>query len=450
MSLSFINPWFLLGLFGIAVPVYLHLYFKKQPTRRDFPSLRLIKLSVEFVARKQKLRNILLLILRILVIFFLIMALAQPFTGIGASAGSGVPNAFVVLLDNSMSMGSTNQGISIFNSAKAQALELLNQMRTNDKATVGLINNPGGLIFPQLTWDRDTLKESISNATLSYSDTNLYSSILPALKLLTPLKSYRRTLYVVTDMTKVAWKPFLEKYDINKIDPGIDLVLVPIGAASSENLGITSIKANKSLIMLNKPVDFSIKVANHSNRERKTKVSFFVNDVKKQEKSLDLPPNSEKKLSITYNFTQTGITNIKAQLPADSLSMDNTRYLSIKVLNQQNILLLKPEQQNSRNTRAEDLFLKFALNPLSRTKNTDYIVESRTASEVLNENLKKYSVICLIDQRRLPEQLIKSLSEYLMSGGNIITFMGSRVEPNWYNKHLIDNLANSYILPARI
>ncbi|MBR4329593.1 MAG: BatA domain-containing protein, partial [Candidatus Riflebacteria bacterium] len=33
--MNFASPWFLLGLAGIAVPIWLHLYFKKTPVIKD-------------------------------------------------------------------------------------------------------------------------------------------------------------------------------------------------------------------------------------------------------------------------------------------------------------------------------------------------------------------------------------------------------------------------------
>ena len=51
--MSFVSPWFLLGLTAIAVPIYLHLYFQKKPILKNFPSLRLIRQSVEHLARRK-------------------------------------------------------------------------------------------------------------------------------------------------------------------------------------------------------------------------------------------------------------------------------------------------------------------------------------------------------------------------------------------------------------
>ncbi|HQG28403.1 MAG TPA: BatA domain-containing protein, partial [Candidatus Ozemobacteraceae bacterium] len=117
MPLSFGNPWFLAGALTVAVPLWLHLYYRRTPIPRDFPSLRLIRLSVEAMTRRMKLRHLVLLALRILALVLLTLAFARPFVGGGsvAATGSGSPAAFVVILDNSLSMGTTHQGISLFN-----------------------------------------------------------------------------------------------------------------------------------------------------------------------------------------------------------------------------------------------------------------------------------------------------------------------------------------------
>lgn len=205
----------------------------------DFPSLRLIRSSIEAIIRKLRIRNYLLLLLRLLVLAFLVGAVARPFLGRGTLVGSGVPMAFVVVLDNSMSMGASSQGVSLFNTAKAKAIEIIDQMGPDDKAAIALLNDPGTMLLSQLSWDKAALKEAIRNVSHGMRGTNLYSSLIPPLKMLAEVQSYKRTLYVVTDMTKSAWNPFLANYDLKAIDPGIDLVLVPVGDRSLPNLAVT-------------------------------------------------------------------------------------------------------------------------------------------------------------------------------------------------------------------
>jgi hypothetical protein len=451
MSLTFASPWFLLGLLSIAIPIYLHLYHRKTPIRKEFPSLRLIRLSVEFTARRKKMKNLILLALRLFLLILVITALARPFIGQSASAKatSSNPAATVVLLDNSMSMGSTHQGISLFNTARARALEILDQMQPGDKATLGLLNDPGRLLFSQLTWDRDTLKKSVSNAPLSMAGTSIYPSLLSALKLLMPLKTYKRTVYVITDMTESAWKPLIERYNLKDIEPGIDLILVPVGGATPENMAITALESGAPIVMANREMPLKIRVANYSTRARKSKLVISINSRRKYERDIELPPESEKEFAIDCKLTQTGMNHIKADIQTDALPFDNERHLAVKVFEPCNVLIIKSESQKQKSNN-DDIFLKYAINPLNKSKSNNFITETRTPAEAANLDLKKYAIISLLNLNHLSESLIKELSQYTMNGGNLITFLGNRVEPEWYNKNLLDNPGGEYIIPGRL
>ncbi len=450
--MSFASPWFLLGILGIAVPIYLHLYYRKTPVRKDFPSLRLIKLSVEFVARRKKVRNLLLMALRIAAIILVVMSLARPFLGQSASArnSSDTPAAFVVLLDNSMSMGCAHQGISVFNTARARALEILDQMQPGDRATVGLVNDPGRLIFPQLTWDQETLKKSVSNIPLSMAGTSIASSLLPALKLLSPLKAYRRAVYVITDMTESSWQPFIEKYDLAKVEPGIDLIMVPVGDTAPDNMAVTGIEVEAPVIMSGRQVPLKLTLANYSQRSRKARVTISINGERKLEEEIEVEANAVKDAKMMATFSATGMNQVTASIQSDAMPFDDQRHLAVRVFEPCRVLLIKPDSLPGQPENREDIFVRFALNPLNRSKDNNFAVDSRSTAEAKGADLRNYAVVCLINQRHLEPDLIKRLSEYLLAGGNLITFMGNRVEPEWYNKHLIDDLGGAYLLPARV
>ncbi len=449
--MNFVSPWFLLGLLGIGIPVWLHLYFKKTPILKDFPSLRLIAKSVEYLSHQTKIRNIILMIMRICLIILAVMALARPFIGQSAGAGvsSSAPTAFVILLDNSMSMGSTHQGVSVFNTARARALEILDLMSASDKATVGFINEPGGLVFPQLTWDKEALRQSINNAKLTSAGTDIASSILPALELLVPLTGYKRTIYVVTDMTESSWKPFVERYDLERIDKGIDLVMVPIGNSTPDNMAVTGLETDASVAMLGRKVPLKVTVANYTNKKQTAKISLSINGERRTGTDIEIEANSEKISIIECAFSKTGMNHIEASIQNDAMPSDDQRHLALRVFEPCKVLLIKPENNGSTENN-DDIFIKFALNPLNKSKENIFIVESRMTSEITNVEPANYSAVILLNQRHLPETFIKKLSDYLIAGGNIIIFLGDRVEPDWYNKHLADNLGGGYILPARI
>lgn len=446
--MSFASPWFLVGLLTVAIPVYLHLFFKKKPIRKDFSSLKLIKLSVDFIARKQKIKNLILLALRIMLVTLVVMALARPYWGRGASAGAtGTPAAFVVLLDNSMTMGASHQGISVFSNAKSRALEIVDQMQPGDRATVGVINDPGSLSFSQLTWDKNALKRSLDNTKLSIGATDPASSLIPALELLAPLGAYRRSVYVVTDMNKASWKSFLQRYDLERVDPAIDLVMVPVGRDAPENMAITSFDVNVPMVMTGTKTPFSVELANYSPRNQTARVSLSVNSERKSVTEIEMQADSKREVIIETSFNTSGLTHVEVSIQADALLADNVRHLAIRVFDPCPVLVVRSPGSDDR--AREALFVESALNPFRGLQN-NFIVDSRSAQELRNVQLENYKAVILINQRTLEKEFIDRLAQYVMTGGNLITFLGNQVRPDWYNENLLDDLGSSYLMPARI
>ena len=106
--ISFINPLYLLLLPLGALPIILNLIKRRVRLRLRFPSVQLLKIIEERRARRRpSWREVLLLVVRVAVIVFLVLAFAGPrFTPRGASP----PRAVVVVIDNSPSMTYVDEG----------------------------------------------------------------------------------------------------------------------------------------------------------------------------------------------------------------------------------------------------------------------------------------------------------------------------------------------------
>lgn len=103
--MSFLNPLFLLGLLAAAVPVVIHLFTRRRPRERPFPSLEFLAAVNQSELRRLRLKQWLLLLLRALALAALALALARPaLRGSGARAGSAAATTVVALVDVSGSM----------------------------------------------------------------------------------------------------------------------------------------------------------------------------------------------------------------------------------------------------------------------------------------------------------------------------------------------------------
>jgi hypothetical protein len=200
--------------------------------------------------------------------------------------------------------------------------------------------------------------------------------------------------------------------------------------------------------MTGRKVPLKVTLANHSSRSRRVRVTIAVNGERKQDDELEIEANAVKEAVIQCAFADNGMNRVTASIQNDAMPFDDERHLAVRVFEPCRILLIKPDSNGSAENR-EDIFVRFALNPLNKNKDNNFVVETRSSSEARNIDPEGYAAIFLLNQRHLDAALITRLSQYMMRGGNIVTFLGDKVEPDWYNKNLADDLGSGYILPAR-
>src|SRR3989442_15292157 len=78
MGLTFLQPAFLLGTLAAAVPVIIHLIYRRRALVHRFPAVRFLLLADKRTARKFRLAQCLLLALRMLAICLLAFSLVRP------------------------------------------------------------------------------------------------------------------------------------------------------------------------------------------------------------------------------------------------------------------------------------------------------------------------------------------------------------------------------------
>src|ERR1700693_3207780 len=104
--MSFLNPYLLFGSLALAIPVLIHLVRKEKSEIIPFSSLMFLLRVPKSSIRQQKIKNLLLMALRLLLLALLVGAFARPYITqptAQATGGASIRN-IVLLLDNSYSM----------------------------------------------------------------------------------------------------------------------------------------------------------------------------------------------------------------------------------------------------------------------------------------------------------------------------------------------------------
>ncbi len=111
--MGFLTPAFLLGALAVAVPIVLHFLRRERLPQVPFSDVRLLRGARLEQTRRQRLRELVLLALRVSALLLLALAFARPFVVDRGAAGEG---ATVVLVDTSFSVSAPGQA------AEARAL----------------------------------------------------------------------------------------------------------------------------------------------------------------------------------------------------------------------------------------------------------------------------------------------------------------------------------------
>src|SRR5690606_17288339 len=123
-------PWFLLGLAGLALPVWLHRFARKTDEKHPFASSMFLEPSQIRRSRRHELRYWLLLLLRLALLALLALAFAGPLWRSVIAPGQGGATLHVIVLDTSMSM----QREGVWERAQERAQQLIGEVRGSNRA----------------------------------------------------------------------------------------------------------------------------------------------------------------------------------------------------------------------------------------------------------------------------------------------------------------------------
>ncbi|MBQ8045424.1 MAG: BatA domain-containing protein, partial [Bacteroidales bacterium] len=106
--MQFLSPLFLIGLAAVAIPIVVHLFNFRRYKKVYFSNVELLRQLESETQKQSKLKQLLVLALRIMCIIFIVLAFAQPIIPTDKSRAIAVGNQYVsVYIDNSFSMEAT-------------------------------------------------------------------------------------------------------------------------------------------------------------------------------------------------------------------------------------------------------------------------------------------------------------------------------------------------------
>ena len=122
--MGFLNSAFLFALAAVSIPLIIHFLSKRRIKTIEFSSLKFLEQMQRSRMKWLKIKEMLLLILRMLIIAFIVLAFARP-TLRGFIGSSKAASSVVLLIDRSASMEAEGETGTIFQEAIRRAGRLL-------------------------------------------------------------------------------------------------------------------------------------------------------------------------------------------------------------------------------------------------------------------------------------------------------------------------------------
>ncbi|MBT3294879.1 MAG: hypothetical protein HN919_07590 [Verrucomicrobia bacterium] len=203
--MTFLNPILLWGLPAALLPVAIHLLNRLRFRSVKWAAMMFLISATRSSTRRARLRHYLILLCRVLVILFLVLALSRPTIG-GWLGGTmaGAPDTVIILLDRSASMEATDLRRQC--SKREHALRLFAQAAAESAATSRFVLIESVLRTPhEIATPAVLAGLALASATDTAAD--IPAMFQAALDYLIRNKTGRTELWVASDLQASNWLP---------------------------------------------------------------------------------------------------------------------------------------------------------------------------------------------------------------------------------------------------
>lgn len=297
--MSLLYPDFLWALLLNIIPVIIHLFNLQKHETIYFSDLTLLKSIEKETKNISRLKNILILLLRIMMISSLVLAFCVP-QNKNESLLQNKNNGIVgVYLDNSFSMLRTSNENSLLNNAKDDLMSLIENLPEKTKYILTTNHKKANKPYPISKEDLIT----------KITDLKVSSNSLKFNEVINLQKEQSKN-----NISKSYWFSDLHKKDFNLIDNNIDsnfpINLIHYQSNNKDNLSIDSVWFLDKNRRVNKEEELNVKITNYSNNEIEFQTKLSINNSELITQSLDLiKPNQTTIISFHYKMKTKGLKN---------------------------------------------------------------------------------------------------------------------------------------------
>ncbi|MBK7467839.1 MAG: BatA domain-containing protein [Saprospiraceae bacterium] len=410
MQFLFPNLLWALGL--LAIPVIIHLFYFRRYKEVYFTNVKFLKELVEETASRNKLKNLLILLSRLLALAALIFAFAQPFLNNENQKDLG-SSAVSIYVDNSWSMNAKSTEISLFQLAKKKALEIINAYTDADKFQI--ISNDFNSTNLRLV-SKSEAKDLLEQVKVGPKIQLLSKIYAKQNQTLENYPSQNKHAFIISDFQKNSCDLSLPE------DSLIQRHLIPLQYIEENNVSIDSAYFLSPIITPGQSVKVVFHIKNYGKSDiENLRVNYSYNGQDYPLSTINIKSAKEIIDTLTLNIVSKGWSELSIKINDYPIQFDDQYHLCFEVLDEIDVLLLYSKSQ------PEEL-IKY-LNAVPFFK-----VHTQEQAKLDYGKFKENQLIILAGLSQTSSGLSSELRKAMDEGTNILVFPAADLSQNAYKE----------------
>ncbi len=314
-------PLFLWLLPLAGLPVVFHLFMRVRKRRHTFSTLMFFHMIDPRLNARRRIKELLVLLLRVLFIIFLLLALAR-ITRPGTGAGG--PVAVVIVLDNSGSMGAPGpDGRPKLDHAVRSASALLSTLTEGDSAGLVLLVDDPVVSIPDGLDSAGAVKSVLSAAGRTEAEGSASKALTRAFELLSSSRLPGAEIHIFSDLHANAWNRLSGATVGSQGTAGIIVHRIPSALPKDANISVAGIRLPRQSIITGRGFSVGVQLENADSDDAEARMNVFDSFGGSRVKSARMVAESEKEVSVRLLPDKTGIHWVTAYIEGDALDIDN-------------------------------------------------------------------------------------------------------------------------------
>jgi len=431
-----------------GLPIVFHLILKQKKRTFVFSTLMFFHRTDPKLNSHRKIRQWLLLLMRILLIAFMLLALSRP--EFVTSMGLGGKISVVAIVDNSASMSgpsSYDSDKSKLECAREGARKLILALERSVEAAVVLsVDEPAVPAADSLTSDTGLLLDTLDKIRPTAATGNAVHALARAFELLRASPRLRLSgasttgggaVHVFSDLQWGEWGRDLEEVKAGGAPITVYFHKVESETRDEANVAIASVQFPEEKVLPKHPYKIGLVLQNNSDTVANIRVNSIDNQGQKNTENVIVEQGRAKTVEVETKPDEAGYHWIKAWIEGDGFSADNEAGIGIFCEETATVLF--------GGTPEEFGVLPVALSPSGQGQFTGMVVKFSLPGQLSRTAAEEKPILIVTTWAGMQSAQADSvwLREYVENGGNLLVVPSVRPGGRAFSGQLPDWLGAS-------